>query len=70
MDDGNVVFELKNFDTSTATLVEFRDLVRHLQEQMNDTYMYWVGEWANHHGARSTRDGKMVKNDDVIRYLS
>jgi hypothetical protein len=69
MGSDKFVATLKNFDTSTATLEEHRDLVCHLQDQMNNVYMYWVGEWADHHGARSTRTGQTVSAEEVINYL-
>jgi hypothetical protein len=69
MDDVNAVFELKNVNVATCPEQKLRDLVKHLQDQMNDTYIYLVGEWANGHHARSTRDGKLVSNDEVKNYL-
>ena len=62
--------KLKNFDTSKATLQEFRDLVQYLQDQMNNRYVYLVGEWANGKHARSTRDGQFVSKEEVIKYLN
>ena len=69
MNDEKIVVALKKVNVATATLQELRDLVGYLQSQMNNTYMYLVGEWAGGHHARSTRDGKLVSNDEVKRYL-
>ncbi|MDR1804175.1 MAG: hypothetical protein LBQ94_11280 [Treponema sp.] len=66
----DIVVKLRNFDTSTATLQEFRDLVQHLQDQMNNTYVYWVGEWADGKRARSTRNGQFISKEEVINYLN
>ena len=66
----DMVAKLKNFNTSTATLQEFRDLVQYLQNQMNNRYVYLVGEWANGQCARSTRDGQFVSKEEVIKYLN
>ena len=69
MDNDNILHKLKSVDTATVPVQELRDLVKHLQDQMNNTYVYLVGEWANIHRARSTRDGKLVSNDEVKNYL-
>ena len=66
----DTVVKLKNFDTSKATLQEFRDLIQSLQDQMNNTYVYWVGEWSNGKKARSTRNGQFVSKEEVINYLN
>jgi len=66
----NEIHELKNFPVSTASEKELRDLVKHLQDQMNSTYVYWVGEWNNAHRTRSTRDGEFVSKEEVINYLN
>jgi two-component SAPR family response regulator len=70
VDNQDVILKLKDIDTATAPIQELRDLVKHLQDQMNNTYVYWVGEWNNAHRARSTRNGKFVSNDEVKRYLA
>jgi hypothetical protein len=66
----DVIHELKSVNTQTASLRELRELVAHLQEQMNTTYVYWVGEWNNGHRAKSTRNGEFVSTDEVINYLN
>jgi hypothetical protein len=67
--DQNEVLELKNINADTEPEQKLRDLVKHLQEQMNNRYTYLVGEWANGYHARSTRNGQFVKSDEVIDYL-
>jgi hypothetical protein len=42
----------------------------HLDNQFGKVYMYLVGEWAGSHKAKSTRNGRFVPNQEVIRYLS
>jgi hypothetical protein len=69
MDSDKFVAKLKDFDTSSATLEEHRDLVRYLQNQMNNVYVYWVGEWASGRRVRSTRTGQTVSAEEVINYL-
>jgi hypothetical protein len=69
MGDDKAIFELKNIDASTCPEQKLRDLVKHLQDQMNNTYVYLVGEWNKGHGARSTRDGKFVSSAEVKNYL-
>jgi hypothetical protein len=66
----NEIHELKNIDATTYPEEKLRKLVKHLQDQMNDTYVYWVGEWNNAHRARSTRDGEFVSKEEVINYLN
>lgn len=66
----NEIHELKNVNVATVSEKKLRGLVKHLQEQMNDTYVYWVGEWAGGRKARSTRDGKFVSKADIINYLN
>jgi hypothetical protein len=69
MDNDDAIFQLKNISAATASAQELRDLVKHLQDQMNTRYMYLVGEWANSHRARNTRNGKFVSSDEVKNYL-
>jgi len=64
------IYELKNFNVSTASEQEMRVLITHLQKQMDTTYIYWVGEWAGSRKARSIRTGEFVKNQEVIDYLN
>ena len=64
------IHELKNFNVLTATEQEMRDLITHLQYQMNNTYVYWVGEWAGGKHAKSTRNGHFVDKKEVIDYLN
>jgi hypothetical protein len=64
------IHELKNFNVKTASEQELRELVEHLQKQMNETYVYWVGEWAGSRKAKSTRNGEYVSKEEVINYLN
>ena len=64
------IYELKNFNVSTASEQEMRHLITHLQNQMETTYEYWVGEWAGSRKARSIRTGEFVKCQEVIEYLN
>ena len=68
--DGNAVFELKSVNADTKPEKELRELVKHLQKQMNSRYLYLVGEWANGQRARSTRNGRFVSKEEVIKYLN
>ena len=70
MANANPAFKLKNIDASTYPEKKLRELVKHLQDQMSDTYVYWVGEWAGSRKARSIRDGRAVKKQEVIDYLN
>jgi len=63
-------FDLINFNVTTASEQDMRDLITHLQEKMSTTYVYWVGEWAGSRKARSIRTGEFVKNQEVIDYLN
>jgi hypothetical protein len=69
MDNEDAVFLLKSVSVATVPEQELRDLVKHLQDQMNTRYMYLVGEWANSHRARSTRNGQFVSGNEVKNYL-
>ena len=69
MNNDDVIFELKSVNTVTAPEQKLRELVKHLQDQMNGRYVYLVGEWANAHRAKSTRNGQFVSKDEVINYL-
>jgi hypothetical protein len=66
----NEIQKLKNINASTYPENKLRDLVKHLQDHMNSTYVYWVGEWAGSKKIRSTRDGKFVSKQEVINYLN
>ena len=63
------IFKLKNVDASIYPEQKLRKLVEHLQDQMNNTYVYWVGEWGKGRKARSTRNGKIAGKKEVIDYL-
>ena len=69
MDQNNAFFELKNVNADTEPEEKLCELVKHLQEQMNNRYVYLVGEWANGNRARSTRNGQFVSRDEVKKYL-
>jgi hypothetical protein len=69
MDTNNAIFLLKSVDTTTVPEQELRNLVLHLQNQMNNIYTYLIGEWNNGHRARSTRNGQFVSADEVKQYL-
>jgi hypothetical protein len=66
----NEIQKLKNINASTYPENKLRDLVKHLQDQMNNTYAYWVGEWNNAHRAKSTRTSKFASKKEVINYLN
>ena len=66
----NEIQKLKNINATTYPENKLRDLVKHLQDQMNNTYVYWVGEWNNAHRAKSTRTSKFVSKQEVINYLN
>ena len=70
MSNEHPIFELKNIDASTYPEEKLRKLVKHLQDQMNNTYEYWVGEWNNAHRVRSTRTGEFISKEEVIDYLN
>jgi hypothetical protein len=61
---------LLSLDVANASEDELRVLVKHLQEQVRDTYVYLVGEWNQANRARSIRNGQMVANQEVIDFLS
>ena len=63
-------FDLINFNVTTASEQDMRDLITHLQEKMSTTYVYWVGEWADGKRAASTRTHKFVDKEEVINYLN
>jgi hypothetical protein len=69
LDQNDIFFNLKSVDVATLPEQKLREMVKHLQDQMNNRYMYLVGEWANGYRAKSTRDGKFVSRDEVINYL-
>jgi len=69
MKNDDVIFELKSVNAITAPEQKLRELVKHLQDQMNDRYVYLVGEWANARRAKSTRNGQFVSKDEVKNYL-
>ena len=66
----NAIFELKNIDASTHPEKDLRELARHLQHQMDHTYVYWVGEWAGAKHAKNTRNGHFASKEEVIGYLN
>ena len=66
----NSLNRLLSVDVDKASEDELRGLVRHLQTQMSNTYVYWVGHWSNSNRAVSTRNGQFVANQEVIDYLS
>ena len=70
MDQKDAILELKSVNAATEPEQKLRDLVRHLQDQMNNIYMYWVGEWANGYHAKSTRTGKFASKEEVMSYLN
>jgi hypothetical protein len=70
MTNNDAIFKLKSINADTEPEQKLRDLVKHIQDQMNNTYMYWVGEWANGRKARSTKDGQFVGKEEVINYLN
>jgi hypothetical protein len=69
MDNEERIFNLKSVNADTATEKELRELVKHLQGQMENRYMYVVGEWANGQRIRSTRNGQFVSKEEVKNYL-
>lgn len=67
--DKQEIFELKNFKTDAASVEEMKSLINHLKDLFSKTYVYVVGEWNKGHRARNMRNGKTVKNEEVIKYL-
>lgn len=57
-------------DVETASEEELRELVKHLQKQMSETYVYWVGIWNNANRAVSTRNGRFVFRQEAIDFLT
>jgi len=64
------VFELKNIDVDSYPEQSLRELVRHLQHQMDHVYLYWVGEWAGARHAKNTRNGHFAAKEEVAAYLN
>jgi hypothetical protein len=69
MRNRNAFYRLRNLNVDSAPEEELRDLVRHLQYQFDNPYVYLVGRWANGNKAKSTRTGKMVRKEEVRNYL-
>ena len=46
-----------------------KELLRHLRKQFKERYFYLIGEWQNDHRAKSTRNGKFVSKEEVMKYL-
>ena len=70
MNINRIFYKLRNINVDTAPEDEVRDLLRHFQNQMNTTYLFWVGEWANARRVKSTRTGRFVGRADFIRVLN
>ena len=66
---GNM-YELLNEDADKASEEKLRALVKHLQGQMRDVYVYFVGNWGRGFQACSTRKGQFVSKKEVIDYLN
>ena len=70
-DDDNAVKiildDTQNFNNLDCDAV--KKLLGHLKHQLKTRYKYLVGEWQGAARARSTIDGKFVKNQEVIDYL-
>jgi len=67
----NPIFKLMSIDASTYPENKLRELVTHLQNQINTNYIYLVGEWAGSRKARNIRDtGRSVGKQEVIDYLN
>ena len=62
-------FKLKSVNADTEPEEKLRELVKHLQNQMENRYRYLIGEWANGYRARSTINGQFVSKDEVKNYL-
>ncbi|NLK09227.1 MAG: hypothetical protein GX316_11115 [Firmicutes bacterium] len=69
-EEKGVMYELLNVDADTASEERLRALVKHLQGQMRDVYVYWVGNWGKGNQVRSTRNGQFVSKKEVIDYLN
>jgi hypothetical protein len=69
MDSDKRIFNLKSVNADTAPEKELRELVKHLQNQKENRYMYKIGEWAGGQHAISTRNGHFVRKEEVINYL-
>ena len=44
-EEKGIMYELLNVDADKASEEKLRALVKHLQGQMRDVYVYWVGNW-------------------------
>lgn len=67
--EGDPIQLLESFNPETATNSEMKQLIIHLKSQFKTRYNYLVGEWANAHRAKSTRNGQFVSSKEVIEYL-
>ncbi|MGI6651622.1 MAG: hypothetical protein ACOX4Y_07715 [Limnochordia bacterium] len=69
-EEKGIMYELLNVDADKASEEKLRALVKHLQGQMRDVYVYWVGNWGRGNQACSTRNGQFVSKKEVIDYLN
>ena len=60
------MYELLNVDADKASEEKLRALVKHLQGQMRDVYVYWVGNWGRGNQACSTRNGQFVSKKRLL----
>ena len=44
-EEKGIMYELLNVDADKESEEKLRALVKHLQGQMRDVYVYWVGNW-------------------------
>jgi hypothetical protein len=70
MNEKDAISSLYGVDESRATKEELQEIITHLKHQFQNRYMYLVGEWSNSHRAKSTRDGKFVKGQEIVEYLN
>lgn len=60
---------LESINIESATEMEMRELLSHLRNQFKTRYKYLVGEWQGARRAKSTRNGRFIKGEEVIEYL-
>ena len=63
-------FRLSESEINKMTEAEAKETLLHIRSQFQTCYNYIVGYWAEGKHVRSTRDGKMVDKNEVIKWLS
>jgi len=69
MEQEEGIFKLILINADTEPEKELRELVKHMQNQMKNRYMYLVGEWANGKRAKNTRNGQFASKEEVKKFL-